>query len=110
MSDLSKCYSLVYELDKAMKTFTQYRLKSCEEPLLTDLIRIEENNGYNSISGTKILKIRDASNWKLCTITGLIPLETTNTFRTVLKDKTTEKLLTVSFIDSSTVNIIIQIK
>ena len=77
MNKLPVCYTLVYGIDEVKKTFVQYTLKSYEKPLLTDLIRLEENNGYNSISGANtLLKIRDASNWKLCTITGLRPAKT----------------------------------
>lgn len=79
MNKLPVCYSLVYGIDEVKKTFVQYTLKSYEKPLLTDLIRLEENNGYNSISGANtLLKIRDASNWKQCTITGLRPTKTAN--------------------------------
>jgi len=79
MNSLPKSYNLIYKIDKVMKTYTQYTLLNCEKPLLTELIRIEENNGYNSISGANLLlKIRNASNWKNCSITGLRPTKQSN--------------------------------
>lgn len=79
MNKLPICYSLVYGIDEVKKTFVQYKLTASNRALLPDLIRLEENNGYNSISGANtLLKIRDASNWKLCTITGLRPTNTAN--------------------------------
>ena len=79
MNKLPVCYTLVYGIDEVKKTFAQYKLTASDRDLLPDLIRLEENNGYNSISGANtLLKIRDASNWKLCTITGLRPTKTAN--------------------------------
>jgi len=79
MNKLPVCYTLVYGLDEVKKTFAQYRQSTCNKTLLPDIVRLEENNGYNCISGANtLLKIRNASNWKQCTITGLRPTKTAN--------------------------------
>ena len=57
--------------------FKQYKLQSAEIPLLPELVRLEKNNGYNSITGAdNLLRIRNANNWSKCTLTGLRPTET----------------------------------
>ncbi len=70
-------YKLTYSLDEVKKTFAQYRLQTAEKELLPELIRIEKNNGYNSITGANnLLRIRNGKNWSKCTLTGLRPTET----------------------------------
>ena len=72
-------YKLSFVFDIEKKTFKQYKLQSAELPILPDLIRLEKNNGYNSITGANnLLRIRNNSNWAKCTITGLRPSETPN--------------------------------
>ena len=72
-------YKLSFVFDLEKKTFKQYKLQSAELPILPDLIRLEKNNGYNSITGANnLLRIRNNSNWAKCTITGLRPSETPN--------------------------------
>lgn len=68
-------YRLVYELDTVKKTFHQFQLQSADIPgILPDLIRLEKNNGYNSISGAdNLLRIRNATNWGKCSLAGLRP-------------------------------------
>ena len=70
-------YKLTYLLNQEKKTFREYLLNSAEKPLLTSLIRIEKNNGYNSIVGAdNLLRIRNATNWSKCALTGLRPTGT----------------------------------
>ena len=67
-------YGMTYVIDDVKKSFRQYRLSTCQKIKLTDLIRTEKNNGYNSTTGAEnLLKIRDKTNWSKCTITGLRP-------------------------------------
>lgn len=71
-------YKLAYALDEVKKTFAQFKLQSAEKPLLPELIRLEKNNGYNSISGANLLlRIRNATNWSKCNLTGLRPTQRT---------------------------------
>lgn len=70
-------YQITYLLNQEKKTFKEYLLSNAEKPLLTDLIRIEKNNGYNSIKGAdNLLRIRNAPNWSKCILTGLRPTGT----------------------------------
>ena len=72
-------YKLIYLLDEVKKTFAQFKLHSAEKDLLPELIRLEKNNGYNSITGANnLLRIRNATNWTKCTLTGLRPTGTPN--------------------------------
>ncbi len=89
-------YKLVYSLDEVKKTFSQFKLNSAEKPLLTDLIRLEKNNGYNSITGAdKLLRVRNASNWTKCTLSGLRPTGTPNFYYADLPVKTIKSLCVV---------------
>lgn len=67
-------YKMVYLLDEVKKTFAQFKLHSAEKQLLPEFIRLEKNNGYNSITGANtLLRIRNTTNWTKCTLTGLRP-------------------------------------
>ncbi|MFN3021547.1 hypothetical protein ACK1KB_11270 [Chryseobacterium sp. TY3] len=71
-------YRLTYTLETVKKTFHQFTLHSADRTgLLPDLIRLEKNNGFNSITGAdNLLRIRNANNWTKCTLTGLRPTGT----------------------------------
>lgn len=72
-------YKLSFVFDIEKKTFKQYKLLSAEIKILPDLIRLEKNNGYNSITGAdNLLRIRNATNWSKCTLSGLRPTGFTN--------------------------------
>lgn len=91
-------YKLVYSIDEVKKTFAQYQLQTAEKELLTTLIRIEKNNGYNSITGAEtLLKIRNATNWTKCTYTGLRPTETANFYYADLKIRSVKSLLVIYY-------------
>lgn len=95
-------YKLAYLHDVTKKTFAQYRLTNAEKPLLPDLIRIEKNNGYNSITGANtLLRIRDGSNWSKCTLTGLRPTETPNFYYSDLPVNGTKSLCVTRYIPES---------
>lgn len=65
-------YKLSYILETEKKTFKQFILQSAELPLLPDLIRLEINNGFNKIKDADmLLRIRNATNWRECSIAGL---------------------------------------
>lgn len=66
--------TIIYKLDEVKKTFCQYKKQSEEKSFLPEFLRIEKNNGYNSFSGrNNLLRLRDVSNWSLCTQLGLNP-------------------------------------
>lgn len=70
--------TIVYSLDEVKKTFRQYKRKdphsTTKDHFLPEVLRIEKNNGYNTFSGfNHLLRLRDASNWSLCTRLGLKP-------------------------------------
>lgn len=90
-------YKLVYGIDTVKKTFRQYLLNSADIPgLLPDLIRIEKNNGFNSISGAEnLLRIRNATNWTKCTLTGLRPTGTANFYYSDLPINGVKSLIVV---------------
>lgn len=90
-------YKLVYGIDTVKKTFRQYLLQSADRPgLLPDLIRIEKNNGFNSISGAEnLLRIRNATNWTKCTLTGLRPTGTPNFYYSDLPVNGVKSLIVV---------------
>lgn len=89
-------YKLSYSLNQEKKTFREYLLSSAEMPLLTDLIRIEKNNGYNSITGAEnLLRIRNAPNWTKCTLTGLRPTGTPDFYYSDLPVKGVKSLIVV---------------
>ena len=67
-------YKLTFVFDIEKNTFKQYKLQSAELVILPNLIRLEKNNGYNSITGANnLLRIRNATNWSKCTLSGLRP-------------------------------------
>lgn len=79
--------SIIYQLDKVKKTFRQYKRQglqqSVKENLFPELIRIEKNNGYNTFSGfNNLLRLRDTSNWSVCTKLGLKPTGTSSFYHT----------------------------
>ena len=78
MTFIPDTYKLTYKLNDVKKTFRQYQIESAEIPnLLPDLIRTEKNNGFNSITGAdNLLRVRNATNWNKCTLTGLRPTGT----------------------------------
>ena len=92
-------YKLDYILDEVKKTFAQFKLHSAEKPLLSDLIRLEKNNGYNSISGANLLlRIRNATNWSKCTLSGLRPTETPNFYYSDLPINDVKSLCVVKYL------------
>ena len=91
-------YKLSFVFDLEKKTFKQYKLQSAELPILPDLIRLEKNNGYNSITGANnLLRIRNNSNWTKCTITGLRPSETPNFYYSDLPIKGKKSLCIIRY-------------
>ena len=66
-------YKTTFIFDIEKKTYAQFRESDTSaKKLLPSLIRLERNNGYNSITGANLLlRIRNANNWSKCTITGL---------------------------------------
>ncbi|MDV3472080.1 hypothetical protein CMU02_11880 [Elizabethkingia anophelis] len=102
-------YPMFYNLDEVKKTFRQYRLSNYEKIAFSELIRTEKNNGYNSTTGAEnLLKIRDATNWSKCTITGLRPAGTPGFYYADLKVKD-KKSLFVAYIPEDWENIYIRI-
>lgn len=100
-------YKLVYNLDEVKKTFAQFKLQSAQKPLLSDLIRLEKNNGYNSISGANLLlRIRNATNWSKCTLTGLRPMETDDFYYSDLPIQGVKSLCVIKYLsDAGTIEI-----
>lgn len=100
-------YKLTYSHDVTKKTFSQFKLQSAEKPLLPDLIRIEKNNGYNSISGANLLlRIRNATNWSKCNLSGLRPTETDNFYYADLPIQGVKSLCVIKYIpDAGTIEI-----
>jgi hypothetical protein len=90
-------YKLTYALDEVKKTFHQFTLHSAELlGLLPHLIRLEKNNGFNSITGAdNLLRIRNANNWTKCTLTGLRPTETPDFFYSDLPVNGSKSLIVV---------------
>ncbi len=89
-------YKLVYSLDEVKKTFAQFNLLTAEKPLLPELIRLEKNNGYNSITGAdNLLRIQNAKNWTKCALSGLRPTGTPNFYYADLPVKTIKSLCVV---------------
>lgn len=92
-------YKMVYSFDLEKKTFQQFKLQRAEKPLLSELIRIEKNNGYNSISGAPLLlRIRNANNWSKCTLSGLRPTETPNFYYSDLPINDVKSLCVVKYL------------
>lgn len=99
-------YKLAYTLDEVKKTFAQFKLQSAEKPLLSELIRLERNNGYNSISGANLLlRIRNATNWSKCTLSGLRPTETDNFYYSDLPINGVKSLCVVKYSDGETIEV-----
>ena len=72
-------YKQTYLLSCTKKTYQQYSLISYEKLLLPETIRIEINNGYNAIKGAYyLLRIRNQTHWKDCSLSGLRETETPN--------------------------------
>ncbi|AZB18274.1 hypothetical protein EG352_11050 [Chryseobacterium indologenes] len=79
MSVYNNYQTILYQLDEVRKTFRQYKkgevTKYVKTITLPEMIRLEKNNGYNTFTGfNNILRLRDASNWSLCTKFGLKPV------------------------------------
>ena len=95
-------YKLTYSIDEVKKTFAQFKLQSAELPLLTDVIRLEKNNGYNSITGAdNLLVIRNATNWTKCTRAGLRPTGTPNFYYSDLPVNDVKSLIVVFIPDNT---------
>lgn len=90
-------YRLTYTLETVKKTFHQFTLQCADRPgLLPDLIRLEKNNGFNSITGAdNLLRIRNANNWTKCTLTGLRATGTPNFYYSDLPVKGVKSLIVV---------------
>lgn len=102
-------YKLTYSIDEVKKTFAQFKLESAELPLLTDIIRLEKNNGYNSITGAdNLLVIRNATNWTKCKRAGLRPTETPNFYYSDLPVNGVKSLIVV-YISDDVETIIIRV-
>lgn len=102
-------YKHTYSIDEVKKTFAQFKLQSAKLPLLTDLIRLEKNNGYNSITGAdNLLAIRNATNWTKCTRAGLRPTEMPNFYYSDLPVNGVKSLIVV-FISDDVETIIIRV-
>ena len=94
----SDTYKLTYLRDEVKKTFAQYKLQSAEKTLLPDVIRLEKNNGFNSVTGAdNLLRIRNANNWKKCNLTGLRPTETPKFYYADLPIKGVKSLLVIHY-------------
>jgi len=100
-------YKLAYTLDEVKKTFAQFKLHSAEKELLPNLIRLEKNNGYNSITGANLLlRIRNGNNWSKCTLTGLRPTETKDFYYSDLPINGVKSLCIIKYLsDSGTIEI-----
>lgn len=96
-------YKLVYSFDHEKKTFRQFKLHSAElHNLLPDLIRLEVNNGFNSITGAdNLLRIRNATNWTKCSLAGLRPEETPNFYYSDLPVNGVKSLIVVFIPDDA---------
>ena len=95
-------YKTTFVFDTEKKTFKQYKLQSAEIPLLPELVRLEKNNGYNSITGAdNLLRIRNGKNWSKCTLTGLRPTETPNFYYSDLPVNGTKSLCVTRYIPES---------
>jgi hypothetical protein len=93
---------IIYQLDEVKKTFRQYKRKDIKpnrkDHFLSELIRIEKNNGYNSFTGmSNLLRIRNTSNWVKCTVLGLRPTGTANFYYTGLLVKSGNALCIVHY-------------
>ena len=100
-------YKLTYILDEVKKTFAQFKLQSAEKPLLSEFIRLEKNNGYNNTTGANLLlRIRNATNWSKCTLTGLRPTETDNFYYSDLPIQGVKSLCVIKYLsDVGTIEI-----
>ena len=100
-------HGMIYRLDEVKKTFRQYKLSNYEKIAFSELIRTEKNNGYNSISGANLLlRIRNATNWSKCTLTGLRPTETDNFYYSDLPIQGVKSLCVIKYLsDIGTIEI-----
>jgi hypothetical protein len=96
--------TIIYQLDEVKKTFRQYKKQGQElqqtvkEDFFPGLIRIEQNNGYNTFSGlNNLLRLRDASNWSVCTKLGLKPTGISNYYSTNIFVENKKKLCIVCY-------------
>jgi hypothetical protein len=95
--------TIIYELDEVKKTFRQYKRKEGLKPVgkdhcLSEFLRIEKNNGYNTFSGlNNLLRLRDASNWSVCTKLGLKPTGISNYYSTDVFVENKKKLCIVCY-------------
>ena len=91
-------FGMFYTLDEVKKSFRQYKLSKYQKTAFSELIRTENNNGYNSTTGAdNLFKIRDTTNWSKCTITGLRLTGTPNFYYADLQIRT-KKSLFVAYI------------
>lgn len=90
--------NLIYVLDEVKKTFIQYRLYSTESNPLSELIRIEKNNGYNSATGANnLLRIKDSKHWNKCQLSALHPTEIKGFYYTYLPVKSIKSLCVIHY-------------
>ena len=110
MTFIPQTYKLTYTQNDVKKTFAQFQLESAEKPnLLPDVIRAEKNNGFNSITGADyLLAVRNATNWKKCTRTGLRPTGTPNFYYSDLPVNGVKSLIVV-FIPDDTETVILRV-
>ncbi|ALR29404.1 hypothetical protein ATE47_02130 [Chryseobacterium sp. IHB B 17019] len=97
------CTTIIYQLDEVKKTFRQYRKQNIQstekDDFLPELLRIEKNNGYNTYSGfNNFLRLRDASNWSVCTKLGLKPTGISNYYSTDIFVENKKKLCIVCYL------------
>jgi hypothetical protein len=103
-------YKISYLLTEIKKTFRKYELHTTEKPhLLPEIVRLEKNNGYNQIKNAdNLLRVRDATNWNKCTLTGLRPTGTPNFYYSDLPVNGVKSLIVV-FIPSDAESIVLRV-
>lgn len=95
-------YKMFYSLDEVKKTFAQFKLQTAQRELLPELIRLEKNNGYNSISGANLLlRIRNTTNWSKCNLSGLRPTETPNFYYSDLPINGVKSLCVIQYLSEA---------
>ena len=95
-------YKLTYILDEVKKTFAQFKQQSAEKPLLSEFIRLEKNNGYNNTTGANLLlRIRNATNWNKCTLTGLRPTGTPDFYYSDLPINGVKSLCVIKYLSEA---------
>jgi hypothetical protein len=73
----------IYKVERAKKVYTVYQLeKTPQNPILTDLIRIEQFRKFSKGTGfSEYLRLKNTSNWKTSEqVTGLMPTDDPNVF------------------------------